>query len=336
MEPDAFDFDIAQVRAAVDAVKSKEMREIGESLYSNMEMIEKLCGLPDMIAAYAALTASRAERIRPLTEEYVTRVNQEAPLQPSEQLQQYKKSLIGEFQSKALALHREFHSSEAANQAIEQATDALREGEWAASPELRTGLRALFGGAIILAWTTFECLATDLWERALNLSPVSLASRAANAVDTADGGSKSNPVGLSARWISIDVLRKYGFDLRCHMGSVLKSKFTFSDLNDLRRAYAAAFGKDKALEGIFDADELRLLVAVRNLLVHRAGIVDARFKERVVRHEPKMAALKEGEVFIAMGEWPTRLVRAGIAGSCSLMLYVDGWITKNSAPDASE
>jgi hypothetical protein len=124
----------------------------------------------------------------------------------------------------------------------------------------------IFGGSLLIqAWTVFESLSEDLWESALNFHPGTLAALS----------EKSR--------ISFNDLQANSFDLRGKMGTILKesSVVGFRSLSAIQASYQLAFSRQgKSIQDVLSDPGLRYAAAVRNLLIHKGGVVDAEFIEQ--------------------------------------------------------
>lgn len=150
---------------------------------------------------------------------------------------------------------------------------------------IRTGLGAVLRGMVTGMWTAFEVLASDLWETALNVHPAGLVELKGKRPDSMPTPKKSvsalGPDGDSkdsSKQVKLSYLQANGYDLSHLMGTVLREKFKFQMLDGIRNAYIQAF--DESHTSVREAilhPSLTVLAAVRNLLVHRAGIVDQDF-----------------------------------------------------------
>jgi hypothetical protein len=178
----------------------------------------------------------------------------------------------------------------------------------------------LLRAAISSSWTAFECLAKDLWVVALNSRPIDLAHRTFGSV-----ASDEPHDGLSGKSISVGLLARHGFDLRCSLGSLLAAKFDFTGVRGIKDAYFAAFGKSARLESILSNAELEKLEAIRHLIVHRAGIIDEEFKRRV------QMDVVEGEMLVLDDESVHALTDTPLHVGCDLLEFVDERLAGNSA-----
>ena len=104
----------------------------------------------------------------------------------------------------------------------------------------------------------------------------------------------------------------------------------FQRLETMRRAYDATFNKETTVSNRVNEQCVDGLYFVRNLLVHRAGIVDATFKtECGLKDFTAWAALPEGSNFPATGEVVRSLVGPNMNCGYSLLQAVDQWLTKH-------
>src|SRR5262249_796210 len=68
------------------------------------------------------------------------------------------------------------------------------------------------------------------------------------------------------------------YNLASTMGTLLKDRFRFITLTGIRRAYSSAFSKHySAIDRALANPALDALSLVRNVIVHKAGIVDQRY-----------------------------------------------------------
>lgn len=157
------------------------------------------------------------------------------------------------------------------------------------------------------AWTTFEVMATDLWECALNCHPHELTNM----------GDKS---------ISLKMLQKYGYDLRAKMGTLLKDKLGARGLEEIRKGYELAFSKNRVnIDKAIMDESLTIIQAVRNVIVHRAGIVDEKFCEQA-KKSVLLSRLEPDDKICLDGELVKALVEPVIQCCLDLLLAVDRWL----------
>jgi hypothetical protein len=175
------------------------------------------------------------------------------------------------------------------------------------------GVEAWLSAQIVSSWTAFETLAGDLWEAALNSHPHGLSElKGKNAP-----GEKTVQIGL---------LQKYSFDISNAMGTLLKETRTFDSLEDIRKNYALAFYTDDAkITEALSGNLLDTLSSVRNLLVHRGGVVDELYLRRT---KSLLLAPKSdiGERIKLDGDIVEELSSAMKLLGASLVQAVDEWL----------
>lgn len=185
-------------------------------------------------------------------------------------------------------------------------------------PEIATGIHAIMLSQITLAWTAFEVLSADLWIASLNERPKPLATNFA----------RSTQPTAQDKSITITALAEYGdhnFDLSKSMGTlfVQQKKVDFTSLETTKRAYEKAFSKDLPA---MDEPNLKLLELVRNLILHRGGVVDLQFMKdlttKQLQSHPDCLAAKTGEPFQINPAIATRLVAAAVDAGTSVLKFV--------------
>ncbi len=140
---------------------------------------------------------------------------------------------------------------------------------------VHAAIGALLSSGITAAWTAFECLAHDVWQSILNTYPIPLGQRAFEAASAEPATD-----GISKKMIEVSLLAKHSYDLRNCLGDLLESKFDFTRPEGIKKAYAAAFGSTFEALRDLDTEETKSLHQIRNLFVHKAGLVDQQYKER--------------------------------------------------------
>ena len=181
-------------------------------------------------------------------------------------------------------------------------------------------------------WTAFETLARDLWIATVNARP-RIGVRAMGAEEEPEDDERALQQKRKIRFpFSPARLAKWGYDLTNHMGDVLAvDRFKFDRKENARKAYEAAFGKEyqNEIDAIFDARELGWLCAVRNNLVHRAGIVDDDLQRQVKRHPTLKHIQATGTNRIPIeGKLCVELVTGGCKAGVDLAKMVDGWLVR--------
>lgn len=191
--------------------------------------------------------------------------------------------------------------------------------------DTKPAIRSLLMFAAFAAWAALESLAKDMWVVSVNTSLDQLGK---NALNTQDARSRSNETkSISAKWLS-----KYQFDLRHCMGTLLvedEKKFTFDSPERIRKAYTSAFDEPAEFIRIWVAssEELHLLNLVRNLIAHKAAIVDERFNNQAGLDLPMGKPLPLNTTNVL------QLVDVAVNVGCKLLEFVDKWFTTNTELD---
>jgi hypothetical protein len=187
-------------------------------------------------------------------------------------------------------------------------------------PKIGEALRLIRHMTLLLSWTSFECVASDSWEAAVNVRPLMLGHPAfANLPQ--DG---EDIAGLETRSVSVGLLAKHGFDIRGKLGTLLKPKFDFAGVSGIRKAYAAAFGDKLPLDSILGDDNLYGLEVVRHAIVHRAGIADELYLKRTHSTIALGAPIEvDDKMYMAF-------LRASVNVGCSLLEHIDRYLLANT------
>jgi hypothetical protein len=205
-------------------------------------------------------------------------------------------------------------------------------------PILPLGIETVLSGVVTGTWTAFETLATDLWVTAVNARPMTLGTNAylAPKRDLVDTDTRDKLGSLS-----IDILRQYGFNLGSSMGTMMHEKriATFNTLDDIRNAYAQAFcirrnGTRSPLPEVKnwfsgpDYEKLRVLEALRHVLVHRGGRADKAFLDRVEDKAQVFSVSKREDIVVLDGAIVRDYCNAGVKRALVLLRGVDIWLQK--------
>jgi hypothetical protein len=185
--------------------------------------------------------------------------------------------------------------------------------------DLQDGSDAWFGAQITGIWTSFEAVAGDLWEAALNIHPFGLADLAGNPKEKQRKGRDEN------KKIDLSWLQRFDYNVVGKMGTILKSKYGFDKLDSIRDAYSEAFG-DKAINAIIEDKTLTALSLVRNLIVHKGGVVDDDYLKRK-NDLPPSAIADFGKSLPMDGELTGALISRPIILGIELIMAVDNWIS---------
>jgi hypothetical protein len=202
----------------------------------------------------------------------------------------------------------------------------------AVAEELRPeGLGHFLAQCIIGSWTAFETLAGDLWEAALNSYPHGLSElkgfrRKKDKASDSDNDSARARLDRTEKVINLNQLQRYQYDLRNKMGSALRYRQRFDHLQGIREAYIQAFHEayDPIDAIILNDRTIDAVCAIRNVLVHKAGIADDDYLRsakylNVPKADKGRAIHLDGEIIYNLCLELHRLCFA-------LVIVVDGWI----------
>jgi hypothetical protein len=198
------------------------------------------------------------------------------------------------------------------------------------------GFVNMFSGYITGTWTAIETMLGDLWEAALNTHPKKLATlngrprRDANKPkQTNQTGGESDKKGEDKKF-DLNLVEKHDFDLRSCMGTIFRfeRRFEFTRLSSTREAYLRAFSeKSSRVDSAIGHRSIDAISAVRNLLLHKAGVADDEYvKQQNIFPIPRA---DKGQPIQLDGQNTSDLIRPAISSSKSLMIAVDDWITDN-------
>lgn len=192
---------------------------------------------------------------------------------------------------------------------------------------------------IVSTWTMFESLAADLWVAVVNAFPDPLATLSGNwkrlrrnGKKEGDDGDITEDEGKSISLAKVHKITRGSYDIQYKMGEVLLAcnRVKFISLEGIRRAYGMAFSEDyrikpTAIDNALKSESLDCVSALRNVIVHRAGIADQRYEDdaKGVGTAPK---LKRGEKLSIVQE-DARALADPVSATCvALMEAVDQWM----------
>ncbi len=190
---------------------------------------------------------------------------------------------------------------------------------------IELGVEGVLSTLLVQSWTTLETLVADLWEKALNSHPKILANL--------NGSKASTPRGDDQKQVALGILHRYNFNLTGRMGTLLREKYRFDSLGDprrgSRRAYKDAFGDVQAILGPLNDPTLDALNAIRQVLVHRSGIVDVDYVEAIANLPAIAPRVSAGAALPLDGELVATLLLAGRPIAVDLLVAVDNWLANN-------
>jgi hypothetical protein len=190
-------------------------------------------------------------------------------------------------------------------------------------------VQATMAAMLIGLWTAFESLAQDTWINAVNLRPIPLAERVLEP-------SAQLETGMQLKALSMKEICRAHFNLTGMMGDLLlrQRAVDFQSLKTTRAAYKVAFADE--LEPIFEAfhTDLYRLETLRNLFVHKGGIVDKKFISRMGNDQ--FSKDTEGRSLSVNGQYVAAKANAVAHCSTKLIQAVDKWLEDHPVGDEPE
>ena len=121
----------------------------------------------------------------------------------------------------------------------------------------------------LLMWSAFEVLASDLFVRLINMRPQLASTLIRN----------ENTKNLYRQKDITQSLANYDYDVSGHMGDILIEQARLDSLPTIKDVYRVLLGSGSSgLLTILDRKEFWYLYKARNVIVHRASIVDEQFR----------------------------------------------------------
>jgi len=200
----------------------------------------------------------------------------------------------------------------------------------------RFAIESMLASMIVGTWTAFETLAADMWVAAVNCHPKILAGLGGSPQAWQNSNSRDDehddPDGEQKqpkredKKISLGLLQGKMDQLTGSFGTLLKGRYSFQTLPVIRKAYGLAFSKDfSAVKDALVHTSLDHLAGVRNILVHRSGKADSKFKRQTdgCHHFSRVQA---GDIMQLDGDIVCDIVSNATVQAKELIVAVDQWI----------
>jgi hypothetical protein len=274
-----YSIDTAILSKGIKKIRRSSIRNLGENLYASLGMVNKMITLPSKLLALLHFERSVVF--------YDTKARILAKLGQSGEddfEEQYKKEIDKVFES-------EFKpkAEEIAKGAVEVGQSMFTEMLEKDEIGLRGTYDALLKSSIVWIWCSFEVLMRELWKQALNEGGKELGNVVIKKLPEQTGGSSK----IQGKYVRLDYLAKYNYDLSKDLGSVLMSKFDFTSLSGIYEAYNCAFPKSENIKEALRSEKLGEAEVTRNVIVHNAGIIDDDFCKRTsTRLDEKGSSLR--------------------------------------------
>lgn len=243
--------------------KRKPVRELGERFRASLELVNDMLLLPTKFLALLHFERSVVF--------YDTKARILARLSEGDFHEQYQKSLAALIESQ-FKPEQDAIVKGAADAGHHMFKDMLERNEMG----LRQTYETLLYSGTVWVWCSFEVLVRELWEYALNKGGIYLGGAVAKKLPSHDQtGDK-----IKSKYISLDYLAQYNYDLSRNLGTALLNKFDFTSCRGIREAFTCVFPRSKGIKDALASRELDSLEAARSVIVHNAGIIDSEFCKR--------------------------------------------------------
>jgi hypothetical protein len=187
------------------------------------------------------------------------------------------------------------------------------------TPGMQVSMEALMSSVVVESWMTFETLSADLWFTALDHGPAKWRIR---TLRKANKFKKNDPEEKPST-IRTDELP----DPSEALGSFLKGddKVSFKKMRLIISWYKTTFGNE--MKNLFNEHPyIVALSAVRNAIIHKAGIADKKYIDAVGTF-PELNRVGESNPISLDGKIVRNLRNAAINLGTNLLLYIDDVIT---------
>jgi hypothetical protein len=185
--------------------------------------------------------------------------------------------------------------------------------------ELAVAAHAWLSAQITGVWTAIGSMAEELWVAAVNCHPRILAE-----LRGAKRGSGED------KKVDLYLLQMHGYDLSSKMGEVLRRRYSFDKLAEIRQAYTDGFSDDADdIKDTLGDKSLDALALTRHVIVHNAGIIDADFLKRKNDLPPAIIG-NVGDPLPLDGDITGTLIGPVMQLGWNLLTLVDQWLVGHS------
>lgn len=139
-------------------------------------------------------------------------------------------------------------------------------------PVIELSNKSTMRQGIVIIWSSIETLIRDIIRVKLNLD-YELASNFFESSETNSYWQKKQ--------ISFEHLKRYNFDLKNHFGDVALDINSCSNLSAIKTAFAYVMGKNSLSYQNLASKNFYNLYKLRNIIAHKNGIVDDKYKSEV-------------------------------------------------------
>jgi hypothetical protein len=94
------------------------------------------------------------------------------------------------------------------------------------SPDVYKAYRSLLYSGVVFVWCSFEIFMKDLWETSLNIAGKHVKKMALGNIGKIENNDSYS--GIRGKYVSLDNLGQYNFNISNKLGSILVNKFDFT------------------------------------------------------------------------------------------------------------
>ena len=174
--------------------------------------------------------------------------------------------------------------------------------------------------SIVNVWTTFESSIKELWIYCVDNYPKIFINGVLRHQDNTE------ITGVSGKNISISLLAKYDFNISKIVGQIMNSKFDFTNISGIKKAFQALLDESNISLKSLDEKYLNQLEITRHLIVHKAGIIDENYLKRTIKTDENI-----GELINLSEEEMRNFGNSCISPIIELVKDLDNMILNNSS-----
>ena len=291
-------FEIEVLEKCCEGIRNAELVKIAESVIRNIEEIAVALAMPHALMKesvkqlkalqyhFECVAANKIE-IDPKTDEHI--------------------ELLRNYVTNKMEASTKEQSDEARN---------LLRNLRISSPIVDNAITTQALNSLVNIWTIFESVSKDIWIFLLN----SYQTIFLNCILESSGDGQVE--GLSGKYISISLLGKYGFDLNNKLGDILVGKYDFTSCVGIKKAFVDLRKENRRRLDFLDTRYLYQFEGLRNLIVHKAGIVDVLYLSKYDQNDNEVGK----RVQIDNGKYEL-YVEAVIYSLAELLRYADDLVS---------
>lgn len=262
----SYRIDTAILSKSIKKIRRNSIRHLGENLCASLGLVNEMIALPSKLLALLHFERSvvfydtKARILAQLTQ------NGEDNFE-----EVYRKELDKVIESEFLP-----ESEKIAKGAVEEGKNMFKQMLEKNEIGLRETYDAILDSSTVWIWCSFEVLMRELWKQSLNEGGKYLGNVVIKKLQSQDRRTDK----IQGKYIRLDYLAKYNYDISKDLGTVLLDKFDFTSCSGICEAYNCAFPRSENIKKALNSKKLSELEAARNVIVHNAGIIDSDFCKR--------------------------------------------------------